>query len=72
MLFCSNALEIMEHVIAKYDRRDWTKLPPDYESDAVYRCFQEIRPFFSRRDIRQRIKASKARTFSDLHKSITG
>jgi len=53
-------------IIAKRDKRDWSSLPSTFERDAVKAAFADMKPHFSKQDIRRRIKASKARTFAEL------
>lgn len=47
-------------------RRDWSNLPKEYEIQAVAAVFQQIKPHFDKRDIKVRIRASKATTFVEL------
>jgi hypothetical protein len=52
-------------------RRDWKALPAQFEQDAVRFTFNLIKPHFCpHREIKQRIKASKASTFEELQTAI--
>ena len=52
-------------------RRNWKALPPSFEQDAVKFAYQRIKDHFCpHREIRQRIKASKAITFEELEAAI--
>lgn len=52
--------------------RDYSKLPADFERDAVRMLFQrQMKDHFRKDEIRQRIQASKAETFAELRKAIT-
>jgi len=52
--------------------RDYSKLPADFERDAVQMLFKRhMKDHFRKDEIRQRIQASKAETFAELRKAIT-
>ncbi len=60
-----------EKVAAAKARRNWKALPAQFEQDAVKFAFNLIKPHFCPiRDIKQRIKASKATTFEELEEAI--
>ena len=60
-----------QHVAAGAIRRDWRQLPPDFERDAVHQAFARfIKPYLDKRDIRERINASKAETFAQLREAL--
>lgn len=61
----------LRQIEAARTRRDWSVLPRDYERDAVRGVFQVLRPHFcKRREIKQRIAASKAVTFTELEATL--
>lgn len=60
-----------EKVAAAKARRNWKDLPPQFEADAVRFVFNLIKPHFCKhRDIKERIAASKAKTFEELEAAI--
>jgi len=65
-------LKIFEYIINKYHKgKDWSKLPSDFEKDAVKFAYKEMKvhfsPFVSPAG---RIKASKAVTFNELRDGV--
>lgn len=50
--------------------RNWDALPSDFMTDAVAVLYKELKPHFDKRDIRARIEASRARTFTDLRYAV--
>ena len=62
---------MLERVDEAANRRDWSKLPQGFELDAVRMLFtRTLKVHFDRRDIRPRINASNAQTFSELREAI--
>lgn len=52
-------------------KRDWSKLPVQFEQDQVKHLFREFKDYLTARgDIKTRIKASKATTFAELLKAV--
>lgn len=53
-------------------RRDWSRLPSDYEAKAVGFVFARLKDHFcKRREIALRIRASKATTFRELEEILS-
>lgn len=50
--------------------RNWNNLPQGFELDAVRAAFQDIKGYFNKAEISNRIKASKSQTFTELYKYI--
>lgn len=65
-LYCS-AIDIAQR--AK-ERRDWANLPHDFEYAAIKAITEQIRHYWSKRDIRARIAATRAANFYDLIEAI--
>ncbi len=60
-----------ERVAQAKARRDWKALPPQFEADAVRFTFNLIKPHFCKvREIKQRIAASRSRTYEELEAAI--
>lgn len=51
-------------------RRQWATLPQDFEAAAVARVYAGIKSHFGKSEIRERIAASKARTFNELEHAL--
>lgn len=60
----------LAQVTSKEGCRDWSQLPSSFERDAARFLFRTIRPHFTKSDIKQRIFASKAVTFSEIKTAI--
>lgn len=56
--------------INKRDKRDWSKLPQQFELDAVRAAFSDIKELFPKKAISQRVRASRATTFSELREIV--
>ena len=54
-----------KYIDAPASRRDWGKMPSDFEVDAVKRAREDVKPFVSG-SIKGRIIVSKATSFDDL------
>ncbi len=61
---------LLRRIDARQSSRNWSALPNSFESDACKHLYGEIKSFFDKRDIRPRIQASRARTFTDLRYAI--
>lgn len=66
------AKDIMLTLISRRNHRDWKSLPASFEMDAVRAAFSDCKPHFSKDEIRQRIRASKATTFEELIEAVDG
>lgn len=62
---------MLRRINDKESQRNWSQLPGSFEVDAVRWTFEQIKPHFTKREIRQRVSASKALTFADLREAIT-
>jgi hypothetical protein len=61
----------LQQIANEEDKRDWSKLPADYEQCAVNRIYMRIKPHFcKKREIAKRIAASRAQTFVELRAVI--
>lgn len=61
----------MDTIITQWEsRRVWSQLPQSFEHDAVKRAYESLKPYFTKAQIKQRIAASKATTFSDLRDAV--
>ena len=61
---------MLERLEAARNRRDWASLPSDFEGAAVSKVYDEIKAHFGSSDIKERIAASKSRTFYDLEHAL--
>lgn len=66
----SERQDAIKEIIDGIDKRDWAKLPADFQSEAVQTAYDKVRPFIEKSAIGDRIKASKAQTFEELRDSL--
>jgi hypothetical protein len=66
------SIDIMNVLIErrKSRRNDWKTLPSSFERDSVKMDFEDCKSHFTKREVGQRIKASKAQTFEELTASL--
>lgn len=57
-------------LIAQRDRRNWSQLPEIDQRNAVKAAYRDVERMFDKRDITQRIAASKATTFEELRDAV--
>ena len=61
---------MLQRISERLAQRNWNALPADFTRDAVKALYRELKPHFDKRDIRARIEAGRANTFTHLQHAV--